>query len=118
MVNSEEQDELALPNQLAGYLKSWAFRNRRVECSASFEPMFPGKEEWVQELFEVYGNIRHKSAHGDFSKAMQGDLHETVEKLGRLAGFVNILIAAKAGYNGPILESPIADGTIELSTET
>jgi len=29
---------------------------------------------------------------------------------------VNILIAAKAGYNGPILESPIADETIELST--
>ena len=39
---------------------------------------------------------------------------EILRARGRLAGFVNLVIAAKAGYEGPILESPFGDAVIDL----
>ena len=45
---------------------------------------------------------------------MASDGGDLIHAIGRLSGFVNLVIATKAGYKGPILESTSGDGVIQL----
>lgn len=107
-------ERLAMVKRLYGWVDGWPPNDRRVEWNEVFLSLFPGRDEWVVDLFKLFGNHRHGPAHGNYGSTTKGDPHSTIEALGRLAGFVNIIIAAKAGYRGPILESPFGDRRIDL----
>lgn len=109
-----DSERASLARRLAGYLKSWPFRDRRVAWKETFLPLFPGRENWLNEIFNLYRDHRNPPAHGDFAETMATDGVELIHAIGRLSGFVNLVIAAKAGYKGPILESPSADRVFYL----
>lgn len=92
----------------------WEYNDRRVEWENAFLPLFPDRRDWVMEVFKLFKNYRHGPAHGSYGSITNGDPHEVLEAIGRFAGFVNIVIAARAGYQGPILESPFADRRIDV----
>lgn len=109
-----DTDRVQLAKRLGGYLKGWSYRDRRVAWKETFSPLFPDREEWLNEIFELHRDFRNPSAHGDFAATMAGDGIELIHALGRLSGFVNLVVAAKAGYKGPILESTSADRVFQL----
>lgn len=100
--------------RLAGYVKGWHFQDRRTTWHAAFDPLFPGKEEWLNELFRIFNNHRHGLAHGNFDRILTDDSHGDLQALSRLAGFVNLTFAAMAGFEGRLLEAPFGDKRIEL----
>jgi hypothetical protein len=95
-------------------VEDWNYQDRRVEWNGAFGRHFPGRDKWVGDMFKLFNAHRHGPAHGNYGTIANGDPHAAIDALGRLAGFVNIIIAAKAGYRGPILESPYADKRIEV----
>lgn len=100
--------------RLKSRTKDWNYNDRRVEWEDAFLPLFPDRKAWVMEVFKLFNKHRHGPAHGSYGSITNGDPHEVLDAIGRLAGFVNIVIAARAGYQGPILESPFADRRIQL----
>jgi hypothetical protein len=108
-----ETERSGFARQLAGYIEDWNPQSRRVAWMDTFRPLFPGRDEWLDKVFSIYKKHRNPPAHGDFVSATKVPL-ETLQARGLLAGFVNLVIAAKAGYEGPILESPFADNLLEL----
>lgn len=100
--------------RLAGYIKGWSFQDRRTSWHAAFDPLFPGKQDWLNELFRIFNTYRHGLAHGNFDRILTDDSHGDLQALGRLAGFVNLVFAAMSGFEGSLLESPFADERIEL----
>jgi hypothetical protein len=100
--------------RLAGYLNSWGYHDRRTTWLEAFGPLFPGRLEWLGEIYRLYQKHRHAPAHGDFAATMAHDGSDLIHAIGRLSGFVNLVIAANAGYKGPILESTSADTVIHL----
>ncbi len=108
------QERTQLINRLKSRIESWNYNDRRVEWDDAFLRLFPGRSEWVGDMFKLFNKHRHGPAHGNYGSITKGDPHAAIEALGRLAGFVNLIIAAKAGYTGPILESPYADQRIDL----
>jgi hypothetical protein len=100
--------------RLVGHLGNFAYCDRRVKWRSVFQPLFPGREDWLNEIYELYQSHRNPAAHGDFAATMASDGGELIHAIGRLSGFVNLVIAAKAGYKGAILESTSGDGVIEL----
>ena len=111
--SSGDPERRGFAKRLAGYLTAWKHQDRRVAWSDTFGPLFSESEAWLERIFSLYQKHRHPAAHGDFvasTKAPRKMLHAR----GRLAGFVNLVIAAKAGYEGPILESPFGDAVMEL----
>ncbi len=103
-----------LAKRLAGYLNSWGYHDRRTTWFEAFGPLFPGRLEWLGEIYRLYQKHRHAPAHGDFAATMANDGGDLIHAIGRLSGFVNLVIAARAGYKGPILESTSADQVIHL----
>ena len=107
-------EKVAMAKRLYGWVDGWPPNDRRVEWNEVFLNLFPGREKWVVDLFKLFQNHRHGPAHGDYGSPTKGDPHSTIEALGRLAGFVNLIVAAKAGYKGRILESPFSDRRMDL----
>lgn len=100
--------------RLKAMVDNWNYQDRRVEWNDAFHRLFPGRESWVGEMYALFQKYRHGPAHGQYGGIAKGDPHKNLDAIGRLAGFVNIIIAAMAGYKGPILESPYADSRIDL----
>lgn len=100
--------------RLLGYLGGWGYHDRRTAWSEAFAPLFPCREAWLDEIYRLYQKHRHAPAHGDFAATMAGDGGDLIHAIGRLSGFVNLVIAAKAGYTGPILESSSADRIFQI----
>lgn len=100
--------------RLAGYVKGWHFQDRRTSWHAAFDPLFPGKEEWLNELFRIFNNHRHGLAHGNFDRILTDDSHGDLQALSRLAGFINLVFASMSGFAGRLLEAPFGDRRIEL----
>jgi hypothetical protein len=111
---SADKERAGFADRLAGYLKDWGYNNRRTAWKEAFGPLFPESEVWLNEIFNLYQKHRNPPAHGNFADTMKGDHGDLIDAIGRLAGFVNLVIAAKAGYKGPILESPFADRVVQL----
>lgn len=107
-------DRTAMIKRLKRMVENWNYHDRRVEWDDAFRRLFPGRDAWVKDLFTLFNKHRHGPAHGNFGSSTKSDPHASIDALGRLAGFVNIIIAAKAGYKGTILESPFADRRIDL----
>ncbi len=110
--DSDEKAEMV--RRLKGWINSWPYQDRRVEWNAAFTSLFPGRKPWVEKRFKLFQKHRHGPAHGNYGSITRGDGLATLDALGDLAGFVNLIVAAKAGYKGPILESPYADRRVEL----
>lgn len=108
-------EKVAMVKRLHGWVRGWPPIDRRLEWDEVFLRLFPGREQWVADMYKLFRNHRHGPAHGNYGSTTNGDPHSTIEALGQLAGFVNLIVAAKAGYKGRILESPFADRRIELS---
>lgn len=104
----------ALAKRLANYLRNWSYLDRRTAWKMAFAPLFPANDAWLNEMFDLFQKRRNSPAHGDFVASMNSDSHKLISDLGRLAGFVNLVIAAKAGYRGPILASTYDDEVIML----
>ncbi|MEY3894655.1 MAG: hypothetical protein RLZZ214_174 [Verrucomicrobiota bacterium] len=107
-------DRTGMIKRLKRMIENWSYDDRRVEWDDAFLRLFPGRNGWVTDLFKLFNKHRHGPAHGNFGSSTKGDPHASIDALGRLAGFVNLIIAAKAGYKGTILESPFADRRIDL----
>ncbi len=114
----DDQERAAEARGLIGYLKGWKHESRRRLWNAAFEPLFPGKEKWVKEIFKLYQAHRHSPAHGDFVKSTSGDPHALLEAQGRLSAFINAVIAAKAGYCGPLVESTCGDALVTVGSQS
>lgn len=95
-------------------LRNLSYADRRVRWACVFQPLFLGRKDWLNETFEIFQANRNPTAHGRFSTAMARDGVDLIHAIGRLSGFVNLVIAAKAGYKGPILESTSDDRVIHL----
>jgi hypothetical protein len=100
--------------RLAGYIKGWHYQDRRTSWHAAFDPLFPDKPEWLNELFVIFNKYRHGLAHGNFDGILTDDSHGDLQALSRLAGFVNLVFAAMSGFEGRLLEAPFGDKRIEL----
>lgn len=107
-------DRIRMIKRLKGMVENWNYNDRRVEWDDAFLRLFPGRNAWVADMFKLFNKHRHGPAHGNYGSITKGDPHATIDALGRLAGFVNLIIAAKAGYTGAILESPYADRRTNL----
>ncbi|MCU0794614.1 MAG: hypothetical protein MUF31_01625 [Akkermansiaceae bacterium] len=107
-------DRLGMIKRLNRVVENWNYYDRRVEWDDAFLSLFPGRDDWVRELFKLFNKHRHGPAHGDFSAGAKIDPHASLDALGRLAGLINLIVAAKAGYTGSILESPLSDRRIDL----
>ena len=101
--------------RLAGYIKGWHYQDRRTSWHAAFDPLFPDKPEWLDELFGIFNKHRHGLAHGNFDRILTEDSHGDIQALSRLAGFVNLVFAAMSGFEGRLLAAPFGDKRIELS---
>jgi len=112
-----DQDERSAVKRLKSRIGDWSYADRRIEWQGAFGQLFHDRDSWVSGVFALFNNNRHGPAHGRFDSLDRGEPHEAIDALGRLAGFVNIVIAAWAGYRGPILESPLADSIIDLGKE-
>jgi len=112
--NPANPAKLAMIKRLEAHFKRFSHADRRVEWNDVFSRLFPGREEWVIESFKLFNKYRHGPAHGNFGSITKGDPHSSIEARGRLAGLVNLMIAAMAEYDGPILESPFADRRINI----
>lgn len=104
--------------RLAGYIKGWHFQDRRTSWHAAFDPLFPDKAEWLDELFGIFNKHRHGLAHGNFDRILTDDSHGDLQALSRLAGLVNLTFAATAGFEGRLLEGPFGDKKIHLGSAT
>ena len=102
--------------RLAGYIKGWHFQDRRTSWHIAFQPLFPGKQGWLNEIFRIFNNYRHGLAHGNFDQILTDDSHGDLRALSRLAGFVNLVFAALSGFKGRLLEAPFGDQRIDLGT--
>lgn len=112
---ADESERRGAASRLASHLGRWEYQDRRTMWKTTFGDLLPGREEWLEETYRLYQKHRHPPAHGNFVRAVEGDSGELIRALGRLAGFVNIILAAKAGYTGPILESPFSDREFDIS---
>lgn len=108
------EERTGMIKRLKRMIENWNYQDRRVEWDDAFLRLFPGRSEWVADMFKLFNKHRHGPAHGNYGSVTKGDPHTALDALGRLAGFVNLILAAKAGYKGTILESPFADGRIDL----
>ncbi len=90
-------------DSLRQFLGNWKFgyRTRRQEWMDTFGPLFPGKTDWLEQQRTNFNDLRHPVAHGNFSMKEDQPI-EPLFKLGELAAFVNAIIAAKAGFKGPV----------------
>lgn len=115
-IKSAGEDSLrgGFAKRLVGHLGNFSYTDRRVKWLSVFEPLFPGRDEWLNETFKLYQAHRNPAAHGRFAAAMERNGVDLIHAIGRLSGFVNLVIAAKAGYKGPILESTSDDKVIHL----
>lgn len=104
----------AMIQRLTAHIGRWSYNDRRVEWNDVFGRLFPGRGEWVLDLFKLFNKHRHGPAHGNFGSIARGDPHASIDALGRLAGLVNLTVAAMANYKGPMLESPFADRRIDV----
>lgn len=111
-LTDENHERRGFAKRMVGYLRSWNYQDRRTQWKETFGRLFPGRDEWLDDVFTAYQAHRNPPAHGDFIAAQEP--MEILRARGRLAGFVNLVIAAKAGYEGPILESPFGDAVIDL----
>lgn len=114
--SSEDAERSGFARGLIGYLERWPHKSRRVQWNECFAPLFPGREAWLKEIFTLYQKFRNPPAHGDFAASLR-DSSKLMEARGRLSGFVNLVIAARAGYSGGILESPFADSLIVVNPQ-
>ncbi len=114
MSSSAKVERTAMLKRLKVMIQNWNYQDRRVEWNDAFLRLFPERADWVIEMFKLFNTHRHGPAHGQYDSITKGDPHTCIDAVGRLAGFVNMIIAAKAGYKGPILESPSADERIYL----
>ena len=104
-INLDEKHR-ALWTRLNGYISNWQFLDRKEEWNLTFENLFPGNEEWVENMFKLFRDNRHGPAHGSFGVSSGGsDLYD----LSRLASFLICAIAAKSGYKGKIISSIFED---------
>lgn len=101
--------------RLAGYIKGWHYQDRRTSWHAAFDPLFPDKAEWLDELFGIFNKHRHGLAHGNFDRILTDDSHGDFQALSHLAGLINLTFAAMAGFKGRLLEAPFGDKRINLS---
>lgn len=111
---SAGEERIHMIRRLKRMVENWNYQDRRVEWDDVFLRLFSGRSEWVTDMFKLFNKHRHGPAHGNYGSVTKGDPHTALDALGRLAGFVNLIIAAKAGYTGTILESPFADRRIDL----
>lgn len=102
--------------RLAGYIKGWHYKDRRTSWHAAFDPLFPNKKDWLNELFGIFNKHRHGLAHGNFDEILTIDSQGDLQALSRLAGFVNLTFAAMAGFEGELLEAPFDDKRIVLGS--
>lgn len=100
--------------RLAGYIKGWHYQDRRTSWHTAFDPLFPDKPEWLDELSGIFNKHRHGLAHGNFDRILTDDSHGDLQALSRLAGLVNLTFAAMAGFEGRLLEAPFCDKKILL----
>jgi len=100
--------------RLAGYVKGWHYQDRKTSWHAAFGPLFPGKGEWLDEVFRIFNTYRHGLAHGNFDRILTDDSHGDLQALSRLAGFVNLVFAAMSGFEGRLLDAPFGDKRIDL----
>ena len=113
---ADQSSENPHAKRLAGYIKGWHFQDRRTSWHAAFDPLFPDKKEWLNELFGIFNKHRHGLAHGNFDKILTHDSQGDLQALSRLAGFVNLTFAAMAGFGGTLLEAPFDDKRILLGS--
>lgn len=112
--DSGNEERASAIRRLKVMIGNWNHQDRRVEWNDAFQRLFPGRESWVKEMYDLFQKNRHGPAHGQYGGIAKGDPHDAVDAIGRLAGFVNIIIAAMAGYQGTMLESPFADQRIDI----
>lgn len=110
----EDSPRGGFAKRLTAHLGNFSYVDRRVKWASVFQPLFPGREEWLNETFKIFQANRNPAAHGRFAAAMERNGVDLIHAIGRLSGFVNLVIAAKAGYMGPILESTSDDTVILL----
>lgn len=116
-VESAGEDSLrgGFAKRLTAHLGNFSYVDRRVKWASVFRPLLPGREDWLDETFKIFQALRNPAAHGRFAATMEGNGVDLIHSIGRLSGFVNLIIAAKAGYKGPILESTSGDRVIHLT---
>ena len=102
-------------NSLKSFVGNFKF-NYQTQASiweGAFLPLFPDNKEYVQSQWNNFKDLRNSVAHGDYSLQLDGS-HKKGLKVGELAAFVNVTIAARAGYTGLLKSNVWAAETIEL----
>lgn len=116
-VTNEHHDN-PYSKRLIGYLKNWNYLDRKTTWCEAFTPLFPGKEDWLNELFKIYNAYRHGLAHGNFDKILKDDSQSDFEALNRLTGLVNLTMAALSGFEGEMLEAPFSDQKFQINHQS
>lgn len=104
-------------NGLRQFLGQWKYNHetRNQEWMNAFEPLFPNNEQYIANQWKNFQNLRHSVAHGNYSLKTDRP-HELMDKVGQMAAFVNVVIAAKSGYVGMIRTNVWGDERIMLNT--
>ncbi|MGJ8678472.1 MAG: hypothetical protein ACSHX0_13240 [Akkermansiaceae bacterium] len=102
-------------NGLKQFLGQWKYdhETQKQLWMNAFGPLFPKNEKYVESQRKNFQDLRHSVAHGNY--ALKTDCpHEPMDKIGQMAAFINVIIAAKAGYVGTIRSNVWGDERITL----